>query len=219
MMGSRRFLAVVAALAFPSAFATNSQPPSNPSHVSAEASAIGIGGAGGAGGSAHANATGGAGGSASASQTQVAEGGAGGAGGDASNSGLSQSVNFEDRRQAPGLGVPSVFASGPCAYGWSAGVSVPGGAIGGSKAKADPNCDRREAARILLSVNPALALKVLCADPYVKEVATEADCIYAEPEPLTFVDPTLFATKEELADVRQDSQVAIERAFKQTQKK
>lgn len=228
-MGSRKSFVVMAVLAIASmssAWATGTPvEPGASTNVHAEASAIGIGGAGGHGGAAHASATGGAGGQSSAHQTQTAAGGSASQSqtATASNAGNAQSTaittSYDDRLQAPGLSAPSVFASGPCANGWSAGLSVPGGAITGGKAKADPNCDRREVARILLSISPALALKVLCADPYVKEVAAKEDCIYSEPEPLTFIDPTLFVTRDELAQVRQDSQTAIDRAFRQTQKK
>lgn len=69
-----------------------------------------------------------------------------------------------------------------------------------------------------MGVNPTLALKVLCSDPYVAAVAdiNAGDCIYVEeitihsnvisqPDP---ADMSKYATKEEL-----------NRAFKQSQSK
>lgn len=176
------------------------------------------GGTGGAATGGNANASGG-----SANQTQSAHGGNGGDGGvstqsqSADNVGneqnLSVTSNHKQVRQAPSISAPTVFASGPCAYGWSAGVSSPVGGISGGKAKADVNCDRREVARILLGVNPALALKVLCADPLVAAVASGDDCQYIPPatnvvtEPVTpKADTSKFVTREELNKVFKKSQ-------------
>lgn len=176
-------------------------------------SATSAGGAGGNGGAA--------------TQSQNAAGGAGGQGGNGGNSSSNQnqsannqgnaqstSINtrVEDRRQAPAISAPSVFASGPCAYGWSAGVSSPVGGISGGKAKADTNCDRREVARILMGVNPGLALKVLCADPLVAAVAKPEDCVYAIPVVMEEASTPVAlapATKEEVNE-------AIDRAFRKS---
>lgn len=131
---------------------------------------------------------------------------------------MNLSSNYQERLQAPSVSAPAVYASGPCASGWSAGLSIPGGGISGGKAKADPNCDRREVARVLMGINPALALKVLCSDPYVQAVANSDDCIYTVPIVAT-VDPSIYATHDDLERLRNDSQTKIDRAFKQTQKK
>lgn len=127
------------------------------------------------------------------------------------------SSKYEERLQAPNVNAPAVYASGSCAYGWSAGLSIPGGGISGGRAKPDASCDRREVARVLTPLNPALALKVLCADPIVMEVAEGSDCIYTKAvdtlsdsyyAPAPQMDLSRYATKEEL-----------DRAFKQSQKK
>lgn len=94
---------------------------------------------------------------------------------------LSVSSSYEEKRQAPPAFAPAIFASGPCAYGWSAGISSPVGGLTGGKSKTDPGCDRREVARVLTPLNPQLALKVLCADPIVAPLATEDDCKYMQP--------------------------------------
>lgn len=101
--------------------------------------------------------------------------------------------------------------------GWSAGVSIPGAGVSGGRSKSDPACDRREIARVLTPLNPSLALKVLCNDPLVMEVARGSDCVYAKaPDtlgdayhaPAPQLELAKYATKEEL-----------DKAFKQSQKK
>lgn len=69
-----------------------------------------------------------------------------------------------------------------------------------------------------MGINPALALKVLCADPYVKEVASGDDCVYRQLI-VQLPDQTIYATKDEVESVRRDSQQSVERAFKQAQSK
>ena len=190
-------LVALIALIAPPAYAND--PPAEESDttlVSAAAGAVGIG---------LAKADGGAGGTSSANQnqTQSAVSGA-----QATNAGNSQSVesHYREIRQAPASFAPAIYASGPCAYGWSAGVSFPGGSANGGRAKADPNCDRREIVRILTPLNPALALKVACADPLVKEVASTIDCAMPEVvvENTAPTAPTLdlsrYVTREELAE-------------------
>lgn len=88
-----------------------------------------------------------------------------------------------DELQAPSINAPAVYASHPCSVGWSAGLSIPGGGIGGGHVKPDPSCDRRELARVIAALNPALALRILCADPIAAAVATAEDCVYVAPKP------------------------------------
>lgn len=157
----------------------------------------------------------GRGGNADAQQSQTAEGG------NASNAGNAQDVSvsssYRDRLQAPSVSAPAVYASAVCAYGWSAGIAVPGAGLSGGKSKIDEDCNRREAARVLTALNPQLALKVMCSDPIVKAVADvdAGDCEYVENIRITqdapahsSVDMSRYATKEELA-----------KAFKQSQAK
>lgn len=188
--------------------------------------AIAGGGAGGQGGSANATAAGGSGGQATASQMQTAEGGAGGTGGNASNLGNAQNLTFNASqvRQAPAVFAPAVYASGPCAYGWSAGASIPGGGASFGKTKPDTNCDRRELARVLTPLNPYLALKVLCADPLVRELyadseeALDIECTYhppVTPEPVVIEVGDVKATVDPQYATRED----LDRAFRQAQSK
>ena len=125
----------------------------------------------------------------------------------ASNAGNAQrvAINSKQKRQAPGAYAPAVYASHSCALGWSIGASAPGAGISGGKAKADPACERRELARVLTSLNPQLALTVLCADPIVAAVAVEGDCTYVAPPPIIVEsdpapapDLSRYATKEDL---------------------
>lgn len=138
---------------------------------------------------------------ASQNQTQSAVSGA-----EATNAGNSQNLTVEshyrEMRQAPASFAPAIYASGPCAYGWSAGVSFPGGSANGGKAKPDVDCNRREAVRILTPLNPVLALKVMCADPLVAQVAEKADCKYiatlvAAPPP----DLSEYPKRDELVEI------------------
>lgn len=59
--------------------------------------------------------------------------------------------------------LPSVYPTGSCYGGWSAGVGVPGFNIGGGKAKKDAECDARETARFLDAFGEReLAIELLC---------------------------------------------------------
>lgn len=147
-------------------------------------------------------------------QSQTAKGGDANQSQNASadNAGNSLSVNNRDRLQAPAISAPAVYASGPCAYGWSAGVAVPGVGVSGGKSKPDTNCDRRELARVMSALNPAAAIKILCTDPLAKEAGlTEEDCTYRDPLASlhTAAEPDEdFATRE-----------YVDRVFKQSQSK
>lgn len=118
----------------------------------------------------------------------------------AANQGVQQGVNFEDRLQAPAQGIPGVYPTSPCAIGWSAGLSVPGGALGGGKAKVDANCEVRENIRLAIAVNPALALKAICRLPGLVEVASPEDC--ALPPPPAPVVPVPVPVVEPVAQCR-----------------
>lgn len=187
------------------AHATGSPPapeaPDTHSEASASSTAVGIGlgVAKAEGGDAQSTS------SASQNQMQSALSGA-----EATNAGNSQNLTVEshyrEMRQAPASFAPAIYASGPCAYGWSAGVSFPGGSANGGKSKPDPNCDRREIIRVLTPLNPSLALKVACADPMVKEVATGLDCQYVEivgekvPPLPPAIDLSKYVTRDELVE-------------------
>jgi len=130
----------------------------------------------------------------------------------ASASSSDNSIRYEDRLQAPAVFAPAVYASGPCAYGWSAGASAPGAGLSFGKSKPDAACDRRELARVLTPLNPALALKILCADPIAAEVATPEDCRYAAPTDTS--KPTVVILEDGHADLATKEQLrrAVEAA-------
>jgi len=135
----------------------------------------------------------------------------------ASNSAANQlSLTVKDQLQiphAPAIFAPSMSPSAPCALTNSKGFSIPiGGATKGTSS-ADANCDRREAARVLIPLNPALALKVMCSDPYVAAVATPEDCVYvAAPREKA-------VTHEDLNKLLEETSKRIGTAFKQSQQK
>lgn len=99
------------------------------------------------------------------------------------DSSASNVLRIEDRLQAPTVFAPAVYASGSCAYGWSAGLSIPGGSVAGGKSKPDPDCNLREMIRILTPLNPELALKLACTDPAVAKIAGEEGCVKPQPVP------------------------------------
>lgn len=65
-----------------------------------------------------------------------------------SASSADNSVRFSDRLQAPAAFSPSIAPTAPCYYSASAGLSIPGGSIGGGKAFLDANCENRENIRL-----------------------------------------------------------------------
>lgn len=130
------------------------------------------------------------------------------------NGGNDLSINHKERLQAPSISAPAIYAGGPCESGKSLGLAIPGGGISGGKSTASPNCDRREAARVVAALNPALALLVMCEDPYVKEVAKERPelCVY---QPVV-------TKREQVTTAPADrpvTQEQLDRAFKQSQSK
>lgn len=125
-----------------------------------------------------------------------------------SQSAASLSAEYRERRQAPSVSAPAVYASGSCAYGWSAGVAVPGAGVSAGRAKPDPSCDRRELARILIAVKPALALKLLCSDPLLEAIVAGDDCVYVPPTtaapPASAAAPATavqYVTRDELTEI------------------
>jgi len=186
---------VACMLASLAAQATNTPPPAEKPVANANANAY-------AGAKSHADADATATQSQTVTVTPTANGGAGGAGGaadanasqeqsaysgDVSND-ISYSSSYTERRQAPSISAPTVYASGSCSYGWSVGLSLPGGGASGGKSTPDKDCNRRELARMVAPLNPWLALKVLCEDPIIVEMrlrnlSSELDCEYVPPKP------------------------------------
>lgn len=123
-------------------------------------------------------------------------------------------INYKDRLQiphAPAPTAPAVYASGPCNTGDSRAITTPIGGVSKGKSSTDDNCNRREVARVLAPLNPALALKVLCSDPYVAAVAAPEDCVY--------VPTGTEVTKADLEQLREETSKKIGTAFKQSQSK
>jgi hypothetical protein len=107
-----------------------------------------------------------------------AQGGAGG-NSQASNAGVQQGVNIEDRLQAPSANAPTVISGSKCSAGWSVAVSGPGAGIGGGKSKIDKDCqkaqDLRDNIALVATIKPSLALKAACRLEGIKEAVTSAD--------------------------------------------
>lgn len=157
--------------------ATGKSPPKDPPKPAPAPVAI-AGAAAGADAAAQASADA----AADASSTSGAE----------ANNALSLSSTYRERRQAPALATPSIYASGSCGAGWSAGVSVPGAAVSGGKSRPDTSCDRRELVRVVAPLNPFLALKVACEDPLIVDMLLRGlvereQCEYVPPAPVAAV--------------------------------
>jgi hypothetical protein len=103
-----------------------------------------------------------------------------------SNANANNAISITDRLQVPSGVATPVFASHSCALGGSLGLSGPGFGVTGGKAKSDPKCDLRETVRILATLNPALALALLCQeDPAVAKAAGPDGCkLPAAPAPV-----------------------------------
>jgi hypothetical protein len=124
----------------------------------------------------------------SAAQAASAASAQGGAGGNAqaSNAGVQQDVNIEDRLQAPSANAPTVIAGSKCATGWSAALSGPGAGLGGGRSKIDPACqkaqDLRDNIALVATLKPSLALKAACRLDGIKEAVTSPeDCTLDAP--------------------------------------
>jgi hypothetical protein len=171
-----KFLAAILLLASSASYATHPETPPDPASHSSSSS------------------------SSAATASSAATGGNSSATSGDSSASNALSVSYKDRLQAPSIGLAPVYASGPCAVGWSLGGSIPGGSLGGGKSKVDQDCNRRELARVLIPLNPQLALKVLCADPIVAAVAKEGDCVYSPPVVATTPPPAPACVTKEAVD-------------------
>ena len=59
--------------------------------------------------------------------------------------------------------VPNLVATSPCFYSWSGGLGAAGINIGGGRAKRDPECDKRELARMIAAFGyTGMAMAVAC---------------------------------------------------------
>jgi hypothetical protein len=194
----KSMLMTVMLLACASAFATT--PVETPKNPNAEANAAALAAAQAAAAARATSIAGATGGNAEGGEAAAT----------ASSGGNTLSTSYEEKRQAPSISAPPVYASGNCSQGWSLGLSIPGGGASGGKSKADPGCERREAVRMLTPLNPWLALKVMCQDPFVAAVADEADCKYVPPTPqpadVPAIDTSEFVTRKELRE-REDRQM------------
>lgn len=89
------------------------------------------------------------------SQSQIA---------DASNEGVNQTVNFGAKQQVASAIAPGIYATNPCALGGSAALGLKHVNLGGGKAKIDPECVKREVARLLGSFGERdLAVMMICS--------------------------------------------------------
>ena len=178
---------------------------SNSSHSdsSAVARAFGVGVAGSVSEGGSATAQGGS--AVAAGGNSSATGGTGGTSSAQGGQGVG-SVSYQEVKQfrnAPWVNPPAIQSSNPCATGWSAGLSVPGGGIGGGRVKEDAECNLRETARLAYSFGAgAYALALLCTSK-----AAEASGVPCPVSPdgeiatQTYVDDRLAAG---LVQVRED---------------
>lgn len=187
----------------------------------ADANAIGLGGEGGEGGKAHANAEGGAGGDAQANQTQSAQGG------DASNAGLTQAVNFVQRRNAPSVGQGSLMPSG-CGAAGNAGGSQEGGAAFLGIAWTTDQCYALLAAASYAAIGmPDTSCDLLNSMKSVQRAYKRIgkslpDCTTAEnrdPTPAVVVLDSHDPAQKDTSPTRDEVNEAINRAFKASQAK
>ena len=127
-------------------------------------------------------------------------------------SNANNAISFQDRLQAPAGVATPVFASHSCAIGGSLGLSGPGFGVTGGKAKSDPKCDLRETVRILATLNPALALSLLCQeDPAVAKAAGPDGCKLPPapaPQPCAVCQPAADTYSKDEVDAK------LERVYK-----
>ncbi len=77
--------------------------------------------------------------------------------------GGTQSMEFNQVRQAHSANAPSVYATGPCFGGVSGAIGLPKVNFGGGKATRDEQCDMRETARMLIGAGEVeLGVALLC---------------------------------------------------------
>lgn len=137
--------------------------------------------------------------------------------GGSSNANNQISYVDKDRLQAPSVSAPAVFASHSCAIGGSIGLAGPGFGVSGGKAKSDPKCDLRETVRILATLNPALALALLCQeDAAVAKAAGPDGCKLPPPAPLP---PCQVCEPKDDSYSKEEVDERIERAFKSASSK
>ena len=149
---------------------------------------------------------------ATSSSTSSALGTGGFASAHTGESNANNSLRIEDRLQAPAGVATPVFASHSCAIGGSLGLSGPGFGVTGGKAKSDPKCDLRETVRILATLNPALALSLLCQeDPAVANAAGPDGCKLPPapaPQPCAVCQPAADTYSKDEVDAK------LERVYK-----
>lgn len=93
----------------------------------------------------------------------------------------SQAVSFSTHKQAASAIAPGIQSSNPCYYGKSGAIGFDRVNLGGGKQKADPECELREATRLLLTAGEReLAVKAICTSTALVEALGE-EC---KPSPL-----------------------------------
>lgn len=118
-----------------------------------------------------ANSSSGAIANANASASTAARAGAEARGGNASNA---NNFRYNQKNQAPGIGLAGLAAGGlSCRGSVSAGVSFPGGGFGFGTTVADDECERRQWGSMLASARDprarALAWAIMARSQYVKQ--------------------------------------------------
>lgn len=109
-------------------------------------------------------------------------------------------------RSAPGFGVAGVYSSHPCVLGWSATLSGIGGGIGGGRQRVDPECTKREWARIVAAFGwMDSAHEIVCSSEDVAFIARCQDGYVA-------IEPTVVmaqVSEEEFEEAQEQVEVRI----------
>ena len=105
-------------------------------------------------------------------------------------------------RNTASAGTPSVYPSGNCYMGWSAGLGLPGFNASAGKATLDDNCDARETARMFYQFGERTkAIMILCMQPAAQmlEGCSPAQDYNAEMRALKEKNELLFEDNTEMA--------------------
>lgn len=86
-----------------------------------------------------------------------------------------QTTSFHSEQAVSSAIAPNVFSTSPCYVGGSGALGLKGVSIGGGKAKVDPQCELREAVRLLLAADEhELAVQALCTTDALRQALGDA---------------------------------------------
>ena len=106
----------------------------------------------------------------------------------AQNPTLTENINNTGiPRQAPALGLPSIYGLNPCATGSAVGVTTPLFGIGGAMSDIDRECETRNNAAVVITglKDETLAREILCEIKDVRQAAIRVGkpCLQDQPVP------------------------------------